>query len=454
MTKRRVSIRGRGAEILFGEPPAVDIEPRLPGDAPAQEAGAAVPADGPGPDPGDLDDEEMERALYEEARDGAPPPAGAPVRSMPWEEGVLSDPQIEAAMTEEAFAAEEPPEPVAEAPAPTMEETMEERDRAEEAALFEPPPPEVDDVSGGVLPPRPPRPALELFQDTTLARDIQEPETEVKPFELPVRDLTEEERQAVLKWWGNRRIRELSGDIDATYEEVRRKVGENESITTEAYNQLLKARDILIRRDAERMAQAEYYIEQVRVRLKRASESEAAAKKVQWPLLGWGLFWGVAFLVLLILAGVDWFQGLFQPASEAQSLVELDVFLSAMLWGGIGGAVAVLYSLFKHIGMRDFDNQYVISYVGKPFMGLIVGATVYMILALVVRALGIVSPTETGAELDAGPTIAPGVVYLVAWAAGFKENRLLELVDRVMKQIFGSSDKEESAPPAPAVPTG
>ncbi len=452
MAKRRVSIRGRGAEILFGEPPAVDIEPRLPGDPEAESAGMASPIEAPGLAPGELDDA-VERALFEEARDGAPQPRGAQAVSLARDKDVLSDPEIEAAMTEEAFAAEEPPEPVAEAPAPTMEETMVERDLAEEAALYEPPPPEVDDVSAGVLPPRPPRPSLELFQDQTLARDIQEPATPVKPLELPVLNVTEEERQAILKWWGDRRIRELSTDIDATYEEVRRKVGENESIATDAFNQLLKARDILIRRDAERIAQAEYYIEQVRVRLKRASESESAAKKVQWPLLGWGLFWGVIFLALLIMAGMDWFQGLFQPASQAQSLVELDVFLSAMLWGGIGGAVAVLYSLFKHIGMRDFDSQYVISYVGKPFLGLIVGATVYMILALVVRALGIVPASQATGEVETIPAIAPGVVYLVAWAAGFKENRLLELVDRVMKQVFGSSDKEEPSS-EPAVPTG
>ena len=348
MAKRRVSIRGRGAEILFGEPPAVDIEPRLPGDPEAESAGMASPIEAPGLAPGELDDA-VERALFEEARDGAPQPRGAQAAGLARDQDLLSDPEIEAAMTEEAFAAEEPPEPVAEAPAPTMEETMVERDLAEEAALYEPPPPEVDDVSAGVLPPRPPRPSLELFQDQTLARDIQEPATPVKPLELPVLNVTEEERQAILKWWGDRRIRELSTDIDATYEEVRRKVGENESIATDAFNQLLKARDILIRRDAERIAQAEYYIEQVRVRLKRASESESAAKKVQWPLLGWGLFWGVIFLALLIMAGMDWFQGLFQPASQAQSLVELDVFLSAMLWGGLGGAVAVLSLSLIHI---------------------------------------------------------------------------------------------------------
>jgi hypothetical protein len=429
MTKRRASIRGRGAEILFGEPPgALD----------AEEADVATSADALGPDLSELYGEELERALYEEARAGAPLPDGAPARSLPWEEGVLFSPEVEAAMIEEAFAAEEPPEQGAEGPAAT----------GEEAAVYEPPPSD-DQVSGSVLPPRPPRVGPELYPDSALPLDIQQPETEVKPIELPERNLAEEERQAILQWWGDSRIAELSKAIDETYEEVRLRIGENEALTNDAYNQLLKARDILIRRDAQRIAQAEYYIEQVRVRLRRAAESEAAAKKAQWPLMGWGLLWGAAFLAMLVMAGMDWFQGLFRPAGEAQSLVELDIFLSSMLWGGIGGAVAVLYSLFKHIGMRDFDKQYIISYVGKPFMGLIVGATVYMIVALVVRALGIAPAAQAVTELEPAPAIAPGVIYLVAWAGGFKENRLLALVDRLMKQIFGSSKKEEAAPGAP-----
>lgn len=431
MTKRRASIRGRGAEILFGE---------RPGDLQGEDADALSP------DLGDLYDDELEHALSEEARAGAPLPG-----ALPWEEGLLFSPEVEAAMMEEAFAAEEPPEQGANAPGPTTGGTEAAAGPGEGAARRETPPAEADDAPGGVLPPKGTRAIPEPYPDSALALDIQQPETEVEPIELPERNLAEEERQAILSLWGDSRIAELSAAIDAIYEEVRLAVGENEALTTDLYNQLLKARDILIRRDAQRIAQAEYYIEQVRVRLRRAAESETAAQKAQWPLMAWGLLWGTAFLAMLILAGTDLLQGLFQPASEAQSLVEVDIFLSAMLWGGIGGAVAVLYSLFKHIGMRDFDRHYVISYVGKPFMGLIVGATVYMVVALVVRALGIAPAGQAVAEVETAPAISPGVVYLVAWAAGFKENRLLALVDRLMKQLFGSSKKEDPAPGAPTI---
>ncbi len=438
MTKRRASIRGRESEILFGEPAAAGRE--------------ADEGQDTGSETGDLHDEELDRALYEEARHGAPLPAGVPAQKLPWEDAVLSSPEVEAAMLEEAFAAEEPPERTAGGQVPAWDGPSAGA-QGDDSPQYEPPSAEGDDEPASVLPPRSQRPLVEPYQDLPSARDIQEPESEVKPYEVPVRGVSEQERQAILKWWGDQRIAGMSSDIDAAYEQVREKVGENESLTTEAYNQLLKARDILIRRDAERLAQAEYYIEQVRVRLRRAAESETAAKKSQWPLMFWGMFWGIAFLAGLILVGMDRFQELLPAAVQEQSLVQLDLFLSAMLWGGIGGAVAVLYSLFKHIGMRDFDRHYVISYVGKPFMGLIVGATAYMIVALVVRALGI-SPgaAQPVGELEPAPPIAPGVIYLVAWAAGFKENRLLALVDRLMKQIFGSSSKEEPAAPAATRP--
>jgi hypothetical protein len=35
--------------------------------------------------------------------------------------------------------------------------------------------------------------------------------------------------------------------------------------------------------------------------------------------------------------------------------------------------------------------------------------------------------------------VAPGVLYLIAWASGFKENTIFELVDRTMKRVLGSN---------------
>ena len=210
---------------------------------------------------------------------------------------------------------------------------------------------------------------------------------------------------------------------------------------------MLRARDIVLRRDAAKIAQAEYYVEYVRARLRRAAESEGAARKYQWPILIWGLLWFAVFLTLLILLNESWFREAILPSDNGNTLVDLDIFLSTMIWGGIGGVVAVLYSLFKHVGQRDFDLHYGLSYLGKPFMGLILGATVYMVFNLVLRVLGIMPAGAEEAGKVTAPAVAPGVMYLVAWASGFKENRIFDLVDQGMKRVFTGGGAAKAEPP-------
>ncbi|NIV33326.1 MAG: hypothetical protein GWN58_28945, partial [Anaerolineae bacterium] len=71
-------------------------------------------------------------------------------------------------------------------------------------------------------------------------------------------------------------------------------------------------------------------------------------------------------------------------------------------------------------GQRDFDPHYKLSYLGKPFLGLILGATTYMVFNLVLRTLGILPVGFEAAEgiADTAFTVAPGVLYLIAWASG------------------------------------
>jgi hypothetical protein len=388
------------------------------------------------------DAEELERALYEEARDGELRPGEEEDLSLV-DEQPPPTPEMEIAFFEEAVGAEEPPEPVAEAPSPTLEETMEERILSEKESLYEPPPPETSDAAAGVLPPRSRPIIFDLEEKEPLTQyDIQEPEEKVERLELPDRELSEEETQALLERWGSIRMGKLDEEISKTYDLVLSKVGENEEITTDCYNQLLKARDIILRREAARIPQAEYYVEQVRARLKRASESEAAADKYAWWITGWGFVWGAAFLTLLILLNQPWFQHMVAPPGTGTPSVNTEIFLPAMIWGGIGGVVAVWYSLFKHVGLRDFDDQYNLSYVGKPFLGLILGATVYMIFELMLK-LGIL---PAGLQTGNGtfPTVTPWIIYPLAWASGFKENRIFDLVDRVIKRIFSGEEAQEA----------
>lgn len=509
MAKRRSSLKGRGTEILFGAPTAVEIEPRGPDLALAEEALPEaeplaekpretepsteesirdVPVDSESeevPFPAFLlEEEDLELALLEEARDGEPGPGreedlsvleGEPPPTPEMESAFLEEaldaeepresepgpgeeeyppflgeewqppPETEAAYFREVDGVKEPPEPVIEPLIPAMEEVMEE-DVSEGTAIHEPPPPEISDVTDGVGPPRAARKVMDMEDLGALGvYDVQAGGV-VQPYELPDLALTEEEKQLLLARMGEDRIQQFDAEISDVYDQVLSKVGENEDLATECHNQLLKARDIVTRRDAAKISQAEYYVEQVRARLKRATESERGAKKYAWWIAAWGLVWCAAYIAVLVLLNYDWFQKAVAPPSSAGSPVNMEVFLPAMVWGGIGGGAAVLYSLFKHVGRRDFDTQYNLSYVGKPFLGLILGATVYMIVHLMIMVLGILpSGIAEAAEGLQTPTLVPWIIYITAFACGFKENRILDLVDRVMKRIFSGDSADDAA---------
>jgi hypothetical protein len=441
MSEDRPTVKGRGAEIFFGAPRRVDIKPRAAGEEPtkasqrgSEDLGREAKANAP-PDEAEelppfppeelelfLDDPELERALDEEAR-----------ASQPVAEGM---PRASRASAAEAHLAAEQGARVAE---PPSLETGEELDEVVES--YEPLPPEISDIIEGVLPPKPRRGYTALSTEDLRALDIQDPDQKIEPIQLPDRVLTEEERNQILAWLGEEWIQTLESSIDEAYDEVRREVGTNKNITTECYNKLLQARDIVLRRDVAQIAQAEYYVEDVRTRLTRAADSEKSAKRHQWWILIWGLFWFVAFIALLFVINEGWFWNYIAPTGLTNVIVDMEVFLTTMIWGGIGGVVSILYSLFKHVGQRDFDAHYKLSYLGKPFLGVILGATVYMVFNLVLRTLGILPAGLEGAEgiADSAFTVAPGVLYLIAWASGFKENTIFELVDRTMKRILGGS---------------
>lgn len=440
MNKRRSSISGRGAEILLGEPPPVRIEPRGPSLVAAKEAA---------PEPIlDLDllkeiaevtplasaepawTEAELQALFEEARAGEPEPERET-------EDQLADSVVLPLILEE-----EPPktsEEIREAPSPTVAPRT--LGSYEEVAMHEPPPAEGGDGVSDILPPKPARRFTKVGEFSLSEPGVQESESTEGSAGWLQRELTQEDRQKIVAQLGGVRLQELEARIAEVYEEVRRQVGVNEEIATDCYNKLFRARDILMRRDVAEIAQAEYNIEQVRARLKRAAVSEVAAKKFAWVLVLWGLIWFGAFATVLALLNVRWFREMIRPVIASNSPVGVEILIPAMVWGGLGGVACIFYSLFKHVGRRDFDPQYILSYLGKPFLGIILGATVYMAINLLVLLLGIL-PTklQLASESTASPAVSPWIVYLLAWASGFKENRIFDVVDRVMKRIFQGED--------------
>jgi hypothetical protein len=442
MAKERSSISGRGLEILLGAPPSADIRPRgaaQPGSSTRQPQpdGGTRALSASTPDPNGKESE-LQEVLRMEAMAGCPNPEEQTRTASTLAMEPPLTPEMQLAFVAGHAGADKPLLRRVGVPAETLEGPMGKVSSKESMAIWQPPPPQTQDIPAGLLPPRVNR-ALEIQsqrEPVQAVADIQDTgRKKGESYVLPDRQLTKEEEQQLLARLGDTRIQALDQEITKVYDQVLTQVGENEDIANECYNQLLQARDIVLRRDAARIPQAEYYVEQVRARLKRAAESEVAAKKVAWWITGWGFMWGVVFLAVLILFNQSGLRNLVLPTVLTELSVDMQVFLSSMIWGGIGGVVAVWYSLFKHVGQRDYDTQYNLSYVGKPFLGLVLGATVYvfflLLLNLRILPIGLQQGYETGTA-----AVTPWIIYPTAWASGFKENRIFDLASRIMKRVF------------------
>jgi hypothetical protein len=404
MARHQSSVKGKGTEVLLGAPQAVPAQseatPSEQTSQPVAElaADAAAAAAVPAAEPALAGEGELGSALYEEARAGESAQATG---DAPWLEGTAWP------------------------PSPEAELALIQHDQLTQATL----PAAATETEGAMTT----NISSETAQDDG---DIQAPVEPVEPVVLPELPLPTDQAQELTDAASDR-LSKLNDEIDKVYEQVLNEVGDNEAIATECYNALLKARDIVLRRDVSRLAQAEYYVGQARARLMRASTSAVGARRNAWWIFAWGLLWGMIYAASVILLDSAYVQDAIALLNLRSSVIDPKVLLPAMVWGGIGGVLAIWYSLFKHVSARDFDGHYNISYLGKPFFGLVLGATVYMIVSLLITSLGIwpsgMTSSTTGAAV---PMVTPWIVYFVAMVAGFKENRVFGLIDQIMTWIF------------------
>lgn len=470
MARQQSSIKGQGARIVGGEsepqptePTSTQTEAAAAG-APTGATGDAAPVPPPESPPPSM--AELEAALYEEARAGEPEPVE---EKAPWDDESAWPPSPE--MEEELLQEDEAEGeelPVVEVPVapevegeetvdlraeaatfravkvddeedeqtPGVEESMEETELIDDVLLDEP---EIYDTED-VLPPKAPPGGFEMAEMEALGSgEIMDFGEKVEPLELPDRPLPAEGAIEV-RDLAAARIQILDEEISQVYDQVRTEVGASESIVNQCYNLLLKARDVVLRRELTRIPQAEYYVEQARARLSRAAASRRGAGRHAWWIMLWGLIWAMVYVALLLVVGSEYVTGWINYLGLRSAFVDPSILLMAMVSGGIGGVVAIWWHLFKHVSQRDFDSSYNISYLGKPFFGPILGAMAYMVVLVFVASLGIRPNAEAAGAGGVGdPTLTPWIIYVTALACGFKENRIFGMVDRLMKSIFSRS---------------
>jgi hypothetical protein len=251
-------------------------------------------------------------------------------------------------------------------------------------------------------------------------------------------------------------LAELDRAVSAQYDRIlTENVSVNQDITDWCQKLLAQARIIVLNRQVDRLALAEWYVEQVRARLDRANESRKQANRWAVPITIWGVIWFGIF-VYLIFNPLSFWQLLRLPVDAGgDAFLVPQIFLRSLFFGGIGGVAAVFYHLFKYMQGRSFDSQYVLSYAAKPFMGMILGSMVYLTIFVVMRVLGL---APGGLQQEGAQTVTDvmytAILFFVALASGFKENLAFDLLSRVVKSVLGADEeKEETLPLSPEAKT-
>jgi hypothetical protein len=376
--------------------------------------------------------------------------------------GAATPPAVaQPAVTPATSTAAATPPPAAARPASTSRPSVPAAVVAPSVAASTPPPtpavapPSTTTGAPDLSVPRPPRYIEMVSGDFDLLEQALPAEAAAATGPPEAVELTEEEEAELLR---RRAVKEdlagLDKAIDAQYERILRdNVSVNKWITDWCHNLLAEARNIVLYRQMEHLARAEWNVQQVRARLDRAEESRKQANRYAWPIAIWGVIWFVIFVYLIFEPTA--LLRYFTMAEGSESFLIPEIFLLALFFGGIGGVAAVFYHLFKYVQERSFDNQFILSYVAKPFMGMILGSMIYLTLFVLLRALQILpAGLEAGGIETVNDVMYVALLYFVALAAGFKENLAFDLLNRAIRAVLGRGNEEEEqlAEPPPAAP--
>jgi len=104
------------------------------------------------------------------------------------------------------------------------------------------------------------------------------------------------------------------------------------------------------------------------------------------------------------------------------------VLWNSVLWGGIGGLSAAFYALTKHT--EDFEFEHARWYYLSPVIGLFFGPLVALL-----ADVGLPAFVQLVGDASGDMQVRPAVMYLLAWAVGFKQNLLIQLINSVLSRI-------------------
>lgn len=255
---------------------------------------------------------------------------------------------------------------------------------------------------------------------------------------------TQQERQEVLAHVQQQRIEELNAQIDQLYRDIPKNISNRPDLASQAMGLLRQSRTILLEHP-EDFVEAEYRVQQAQSLYNRIENSEMWGDRYGWRIFIYEII-VLAFLLFsfvgLLAFGDEfsqWLARLVGSEQPSEGLVTAVGFWSTIAWGGIGGVMGALFTLWMHISERqDFERQHTMWYIVQPILGIILGGVIFLILYTGLLSL-------QGGELAARslaetPQLLPA---LLAFIAGFRPQFLFDLLTKIIKVLSPSESTPE-----------
>ncbi len=264
-----------------------------------------------------------------------------------------------------------------------------------------------------------------------------------EPWLIELQKLSDEQRRRILRKLTSDQERGLNKDIDHLFSRVTTELPNDKKRTQGALAMLNQARTIMVE-TPEKYVSAEYQIQRVEAMLVSTANSRQWSAQFGRRVFVYETVWMFGFLLFYMLANVFWpmiSRWLIQVSGlDPNSVVVAQAvpFVSTLVWGGIGGAVGALYSLWYHISdQRDFDREFLIWYYTQPILGMVLGGIVYLLFmtGMLVLQGGTTTTDSLGARL---------LPSLIAAIGGFRQNFVFDQLARVI-EAFSGGPKETPA---------
>jgi DnaJ-domain-containing protein 1 len=261
--------------------------------------------------------------------------------------------------------------------------------------------------------------------------------------------LTPQDIREIMKRLHKGDLAKLDKEVDEQYDKVATLLSGNRREATVAFEILRKARMILLK-DPEQFAQAEYLLRQVQARVNQIELSIEAGKRNAPRLFAYQVVWMIFLSIAALVTTVGgttvsaWIAALLGVEPDSERLNWAVLFLSTLAWGGIGGVTSALWSLYYHISIqRDYDPIENLWYYSQPVLGMVLGGIVFLIMG---AGFLIVQVDLAGEAAALGARLLPAAVAVIV---GFRQTVVLDLIERAIGLIAPAKPEEEPTLPTP-----